>query len=296
MKKILSFMIFTVVGATTVEAKKPKCPIAKEGERWEFVTMLSDEFNEDEIDQKKWTNQFQSWGPWSWRDHLVTVGDGVLSVSTTYEPHQRDGRNLFYTSGILSSHETFTYGYMEARIKGCDLKNGACPAFWVRSVGKFAEPNSVDSVDYSEIDIVELQQLENMKHIDCNLHTIVMREGERIWVRPQQRPDLCQNIYMAEWDPREDYHVYAVENRPDSITWFIDGEKIAQQPNVYWHLPMNTAFSMGLRPPLIKYVDGDRIPNVENSKDNNFTTSMTVDYVRTWRQKGRKTKKLISAN
>ena len=55
----------------------------------------------------------------------------------TYEPYTRKGaQQLFYKSGIIRSHRQMTYGYYEARIKGCRLFPGACLAFWAYSNGR----------------------------------------------------------------------------------------------------------------------------------------------------------------
>ena len=72
-----------------------------------------------------------------------------------------------------------------------------------------------------------------------------------------------------------DYHVYACENTPEKITWYIDGEKIAEEENLYWHLPMSVTLTMELRPPLIRFggVDG-REPVAEASTPAGFPTEM----------------------
>ncbi|MFI3280782.1 MAG: family 16 glycosylhydrolase [Rikenellaceae bacterium] len=259
----------------------PNSPVDLNPSEWVFSEELSDEFNVEEIDEAKWDPITNKWGPWSWERRHIYTEDGILHVAADYEPHTRGGKQLFYTSGILSSKAEFTYGYMEARVKGCELQNGFCPAFWLRGSVKEA----VNGVYYSEIDIIELQQDENMGQIDCNLHTIVDQDGERVWIRPKQRPDLCGNKWMAPWDAREDYHLYGCESTPEYIRWYIDGEMVIEQPNIYWHLPMKVAFSMGLRPPLLRYVGDDRVPIEENSTDEGFPTSMKVDYVRTWVRK-----------
>ncbi len=280
----LTTTLLLAVGCDSGE-KTPKAmtnsPVELNPSEWVFSNELSDEFDTQQIDSTKWDPITTSWGPWSWALRHVYTQEGALHVAGDYEPHTRGGKQLFYTSGILSSKANFQYGYIEARVKGCELQNGFCPAFWLR--GSVKTP--LDSVYYSEIDIIELQQSQNMGKIDCNLHTIVDREGERVWIRPQQRPDLCGNEWIAPWDAREDFHLYGCETTPEYIRWYIDGQMVIEQPNVYWHLPMTVTFSMGLRPPLIRYVDGDREPVEECSTAEGFPTSMQVDYVRTWVRK-----------
>ena len=77
-----------------------------------------------------------------------------------------------------------------------------------------------------------------VNRIDCNLHTTLLQDGKRVLARPNNRPEICKNHFDASWDPRDDYHVYGVENSKDWIVWYIDGKEVAKKPNLYWHLPI----------------------------------------------------------
>ncbi|MGI9428067.1 MAG: family 16 glycosylhydrolase [Bythopirellula sp.] len=37
---------------------------------------------------------------------------------------------------------------------------------------------------------------------------------------------MCRNSWSAPWDPSNDYHIYACENTPEKIVWYIDGKLI----------------------------------------------------------------------
>lgn len=253
---------------------------------------FSDEFNSTKLSDKKWFWKMATWGDRSWSSDNVFLKDGSLVVRARYEPHQgRDGTNYFYKLGICQSKQKTTYGYFEARIKGCSKFPGLCPAFWLYSNGKELNPD-YPHVTYSEIDIVELEQglwepdlkrEVDAKHIDLNLHCRIMKDGKEIWQRPNSLPEVCKHYWRAPWDPADDYHVYAVENTPEKITWIIDGKKVAEEKNLYWHLPMNVTFTMELRPPLIAWGGPTgRMPVPENSTDEGFPTEMKVDWVRSW--------------
>lgn len=262
--------------------------------QWKFVEGQSDEFNEAKVNLNKWNIDSKDFGPWSWEPENVTQKDGSMHLTMEYKKHQRRGETFYYTSGMARNDKTLTYGYFEARIKGCSRYPGACPSFWLYSIGPQNRYKAKDgeTVAYSEIDIVELQQSEfdfkTKKHfpvtrIDCNLHTTLMKDGKRVWARPNNRPDLCQNHFDSPWDPREDYHVYGVENTADWITWYIDGKEVAKKPNLYWHLPMHVTLSLGLRYPFVAYKQtGDRVTVPEKSTADGFPTAMSVDYVRVW--------------
>lgn len=195
---------------------------------------------------------------------------------------------------MARNDKTITYGYFEARIKGCSRYPGACPSFWLYSIGPQNRYQASDgeTVAYSEIDIVELQQcefdFETKKHfpvtrIDCNLHTVLMKDGNRIWSRPNNNPELCKTHFDAPWDPREEYHVYAVKNTREEIVWYIDGKEVGRKPNLYWHLPMHITLSLGLRYPFVTYANDQMAPVPNETTADGFPTHMSVDYVRVWR-------------
>ncbi|MFR9565874.1 MAG: kappa-carrageenase [Rikenellaceae bacterium] len=250
---------------------------------------VSDEFNSKEINFDRWVGS-PSWGPWSWDESNVYQKDGSLRIRMTYDPHTRGGKELYYKSGILKTRKTMCYGYFEARIKGNHTFPGTCPAFWLAS-HKQRKVIGADTVTYSEIDIVEMQQMNwadikdgasGVNTIDCNLHMKKLENGKDVWRRPNGYPKECKGEWKAPWDPRDDYHVYGVENRPDSIIWYVDNKRVVAKPNLYWHLPMELILSMGLRHPHIKYVNGDRQSVKEKATAEGFPTEMLVDWVRVW--------------
>ncbi len=259
-----------------------------------FVAHQSDEFNSDKIDLEKWNIDSNDFGPWSWEPSNVVQRGGSMHLRMMQKDHQRRGQQLHYTSGMARNDKTMTYGYFEARIKSCSRYPGACPAFWLYSIGPQNRYHASDgeTVAYSEIDIVELQQseydFESKQHfpvtrIDCNLHTVLIKDGKRVWSRPNTNPELCKTHFDSPWDPREDYHVYAVKNTKEEIVWYIDGKEVGRKPNLYWHLPMHVTLSLGLRYPFVKYENGQMAPVGEKTTTDGFPTHMSVDYVRVWR-------------
>ncbi|MEO0795728.1 MAG: kappa-carrageenase [Verrucomicrobiota bacterium] len=262
------------------------------GARWKLLEDFSDEFDHDQIDTKRWNNEISPWGERAWSPDNLWQKDGKLFIQARYEPHTDSrGRHFFYKLGILQTHGKTTYGFFEARIKGSSVFPGMCPAFWLYSNRRELNPDYPE-ITYSEIDIVELQMgeynMESEKHndisyIDLNLHCRIIKDGKEIWQRPNSLPEVCRHGWQAPWDPSEDFHTYAVENTPEKITWYIDGQKVAEEDNLYWHLPMSLALTMELRPPYIDWVGVDgRVPVPEASKPDGFPTHMEVDYVRSW--------------
>lgn len=286
---------------TTAQVRPASAP-AGTG-RWEIKWNRTDEFNAKEVNKKMWNTQPPNFGVWSWADDNVFITEGgILNIRMRQETHTRkffDGCNkqqvddfeLYYKSGILKSYAQGTYGYYEAKMKGAALFPGVCPAFWLYSDGHPYDNMKPGSVQYSEIDVVELQQAEWTKEriddvfdMDHNLHTRIANEdGKTVsWKRPGGFPEECRNEYRASFDPREGFHTYGVENRPDTIFWYVDGVKIAQKPNTYWHLPMHVTLSMGLRKQFVKFQCNQFYPVKDATTTEGFPTTMQVDYVRTW--------------
>ena len=259
---------------------------------WVLDEQFSDEFNAQAVDQQKWDKNLRPWGERAWCSDNVLQRDGKLVIRARYEPHRVRQQRYFYKLGILRSRQKTTYGYFEARIKGCSRFPGLCPAFWLYSYGRDRNPE-FPRVAYSEIDIIELEQgLYNpalkrrvgVNHMDLNLHTRLLdANGKEQWVRPNDSPEVCRGFWEASWDPRDDFHVYACENTPEKITWYIDGVKVSEKKNLYWHLPMSVTFTMELRPPLIAWAgEAGRVPVPDASTAEGFPTEMEVDYVRCW--------------
>lgn len=282
---------------------------------WQYVAELSDEFNHSAVDESVWETDLQDWGPWSWETDNVKVDDGKLHISMTYEPHQTVRRawnnggkpvdvELFYKSGIIRSAQHQTYGYYEARMKGIPTFPGSSPAFWIYSLNDEVarmglKGKKEGEVTYSEVDIVELQQAEwdpNMplgydgaNVIDMNLHTRIIENGKEVWKRPGKFPELTRNKIHADFDARDDFHVYGAEVTPETVTWFIDGKQVAQKPNLYWHLPMRVTLSLGLRYPHVSYnkctqgLDRCTVPSAATAEG--YPSAMQVDWVRVYKPK-----------
>lgn len=292
LKRLLLATTACVLVGNTSDAQQPQ-PFGEIGGQWMLVESLSDEFDGATLDTKKWENNPESWGVWSWQPENAYQKDGSIHLQMVQETHKRRNNTLFYKSGIARTHKTIRYGYFEARVRGCVRYPGACPAFWLHSKGPDNRYHAKDgqTVTYSEIDVIELQQCEwdfeankyfDVHHIDCNLHATLLIDGKRQWIRPHTHPEMCKNGFDASWDPREEYHVYAVKNTKEQITWYIDGKEVDGKPNLYWHLPMHVTLSLGLRHPFVKYKDGTMQAVPEETTAAGFPTTMSVDYVRVW--------------
>ncbi|WP_226702695.1 family 16 glycosylhydrolase [Microbulbifer elongatus] len=297
---------------TTAQAQEVRPLGAVAGEqRWREMGKLSDDFSGNHLATAKWISAPSDLviGAWTFDSDSAYVRGGKLNIAATQETHTRsfrdacnggekEDRELYYKSGAVKSVHDSVYGYYEASMKGVTLFPGLSPAFWMYSDGHpYPDRNVPGSVDYSEIDIVELQQgdwygpgpddVDPIHVMDHNLHArIVGEDGKTYWRRPKPFPDSQLLKFDAPFDPSKDFHTYAVENRKDIIRWYVDGKLIGEKPNLFWHRPMHVIFSMGLRRQLIKYNEkcNRADPNPETVTAEGFPgdATMQVDYVKAW--------------
>ena len=278
-----------IITPPPVDETKPVRPLSHPDMQWNFKSEYSDEFNTETVDTDKWDIDVNDWGTWSWEPDNVYVKNNALTIRMRQQERTRKvlgkDEKFYFTSGIAQIKKEITYGYFEARIKACAKGQGTCPAFWLYSVGQ-PLPTEEDGVQYSEIDIIEIFQKPNqLKTLEMNLHTRILENGILTWKRPGQgNAELCQNTWVAPWDPRDEYHTYGVMNRIDSIFWYVDGIERGRKKNYYWHLPMHLTVSMGLRTPYEKYIQGVRtvMEYPERISVPGFPTEMYCDYVRVW--------------
>jgi len=257
----------------------PRVPIPPD---WKLLSAASDEFNAAGLDLGKWESDPGSWGTWSWDPRNVAQGGGRLALTMVHAPHERAKRTLFYKSGIVRSKAEVTYGYFEARIKGCHLFPGASPAFWLYSLGSYP-----GRVSYAEIDVVEMQQdsgpVKRPRMLDFNLHGRIRQgNGSEVTIGPGKNPELCEHRWRANFDPRNDFHVYSALVTAKRIIWYVDGQEVASEENPHWHLPMRVVLSLALRAPYVREEGGEKYPVPEKASGKGFPTTMEVDYVRVW--------------
>ncbi|MDF1816637.1 MAG: family 16 glycosylhydrolase [Verrucomicrobiales bacterium] len=264
---------------------------------WKIRWSTSDEFNGHQPDWKKWIKQggLPDTTSWKW-DNVknIAVEDGIAELTMRHNSDNESDKGTYFTSGILKSYRTFTYGYFEARIKGAALSgSGVCPSFWLYS--NFDNDAPEGEVIYCEVDVVELQQYDwyqghqdDVRDIDMNLHCVVKKNGKRNWRRPKSFAKEQLNKWRAPWDPREDFHVYGCEVSRSDIIWYIDGKEVAGKPNTLWHRPKHVALSLGLRKPFVRF-ENNRNNAIDPKADTEaaailaeFPVGMLVDYVRVW--------------
>ncbi|MFC3995610.1 family 16 glycosylhydrolase [Nocardiopsis sediminis] len=146
------------------------------------------------------------------RENIAHDGNGSLVITARQgnpAGHQCHYGTCQYTSGRINTNGKFTqeYGRFEARIK-IPTGQGIWPAFWMLgdNLGEVGWPNS------GEIDIME-----NVGHEPHRVHGTLHGPGYS-----GANPVTGYYQHPNGWGFTDTFHTFAVEWRPDSITWFVD--------------------------------------------------------------------------
>ena len=174
-----------------------------------------------------------------------------------------------YTSARLLTKDRFevAYGRVEARIKVMEGA-GLWPAFWMLG----ADIDEVDWPQSGEIDIMEYVAREPTE-IFGTLHGPGYSGGASYG----KSVDLGTAV-------ADEFHTYAIEWKPDQITWFLDGEAyFTATPNDPYLADKQWVFNHPFFILLNVAVGGNFGGPV--GEDTTFPQSMLVDYVRLYQAK-----------
>ncbi|GEM_PF-4783910 len=145
-----------------------------------------------------------------------------------------------YTTGYVTSLQSFGYGYYEARIR-LPMISDMNAAFWLYS----GFPGSVDN---EEIDIIEALYDHDLRHMDGWNSTVSVpgypNDGSYWDYTPQTQFINTSNIHLdapaAVWDGAfffmeqsnyTDWCVYGLEYTSEKLIWYINGEKVREEVN-----------------------------------------------------------------
>jgi beta-glucanase (GH16 family) len=137
-----------------------------------------------------------------------SVEDGVLTITAARAPEAIKPyiNNYQYTSGLLTTHESFTqtYGYFEIRADMPE-KQGAWPAFWLlRADGSW--PPELDVIEMTGQDPNKLLMTSHTN--ETGTHTTV-----------------ASTPYAADTDG---FHTYGVLWTEDELVWYFDNVEVAR--------------------------------------------------------------------
>jgi beta-glucanase (GH16 family) len=245
------------------------------GQRGNWALIFSDEFDGTALNSGKWVRCY-------WWDHdgctnlgnrelqwylpeNVTVGDGKLRLRADRKTVVGRGDSYDFTSGIVTTGRDvvantsqakfdFRFGYAEMRAR-VPAGRGLFPAFWMLPSSHHPTP---------EIDIMEV-----LGHKPNRLYTYFHYQDSRGHAKKGQ--GVTQKAPLSD-----DWHVFAVDWRPDRIVWYLDGVEFWRYEDRK-HIPQERMYL------LVNLAVGGEWPGPPDSKTP-FPSDLFVDYVRVWQE------------
>lgn len=247
-------------------------PLSQSG-HWNLI--FDDEFNGKTLDTTKWNTCYFNFIVGNgcdhdqgelelYQPHNVSVSNGHVNLrADKHTVNAVNGKTYDYTSGMITtgpgpyssySRFTFTYGYVEMYAK-LPAGAGLWPAFWLLPANLTWPP---------EIDIFEaLGRQPNELLMTYHYPTA-------------QKPDnsagrtLLGPVFSSNW------HTYAMQWEPGSITWYIDGVKRFS----YTNSSAVTSQPMYLIANLAIGGSWQGSPTASTS----FPSLYQIDYIRVWQK------------
>ncbi len=191
--------------------------------------LFKDEFDGDQVSSKRW-NRCHWWGPsgctiasnheleWYAPAGVEQHGGSMRLTAVREATRAPDGTEYSYRSGMITTGRAssdlrvkpkfaFTYGYLEARVR-VPKGAGLWPALWLLPASNRSRP---------EIDIFEMKGSQTDQY-SMHLHT-TGPGGKKVSFGEHSRgTDLAVG-----------WHVVALDWRPDSLRWLVDGVE-------QWHI------------------------------------------------------------
>lgn len=223
-----------------------------------FEPQLSDEFSGERLDLTLWENDT----PHTIEHFLGRVHpDNVeLRDGAAHLWIRKEGPS--YTWPWLRSKTPLRYGYVEMRARlAWSLANQSLWLYRWTPTGS------------REIDIFEIAPAfkKHERSIFTNLHVY---DGPAEQESTQTRRSFPKEAVAPDFDPTV-FNTYGFSWTSTTLTWYLNGKAIRQEPNRYFHAPMHLISCAGVHPGWFG------IPTDEMLK-----TPMVVDYIRTWRWAG----------
>lgn len=143
------------------------------------------------------------------------VQDGVLTISAERsDVLYRDPKGSYkYTSGVITTYHEFSqlYGYFEVRAQVSNSA-GTLPAFWLLPTDNSWPP---------ELDVMEI-----IGSDPTSLYTTVHSQVDGVTKIDDTHFQTSAETKIS--DASAGFHTYGVDWQADTITWYVDGKKVAQ--------------------------------------------------------------------
>jgi beta-glucanase (GH16 family) len=230
-----------------------------------WLLIFDDEFNGTTLNTARWDTCY----PWVDHSNCNLADSNELEVYQSDEAYldgaghlilrtQKKTVNGFnYTSGMVDTYYSFsfTYGYVEARLK-VPAGKGLWPTFWILPANDGPWP--VDEIDVME----NLGQDPTTAYFTYH------------W--PSGGTTLLSQYHYTGPDFSADWHIFAVDWEPDAIIWYVDGVERARYTDAsnITSKPMFVIVNLA--------VGGDWPGSPDDTTP--FPNYYQVDYVRVWKK------------
>ncbi len=273
MTRYLLVLIFIFLMPDLISA----VPKFKEPDINAMKLVWNDEFKSDskilKPDQKKWKYQLgnSGWGNKEIENYTDSINNAYIS-NGTLKIVARKNSNGNWTSARLNSKFSFTYGYLEARLK-VPSELGTWPAFWMMP----EEPSAYGAWPQSgEIDVIEhCPNAPFWGHQGFVFSTVHYGKSTEF----HRSSSLGHTTFKTA---SSQFHTYAILWTKDSITAFYDGKPIGngydQKGKSWTKWPFNKNFYI-----LLNLAMGGTLGG---KIANNYNKAVyEIDYVRVYQNK-----------
>ncbi len=266
--------VFKIRGLSAMNPSSGKSlPYGQSG-YWQLV--FSDEFEGPQVDSQKWvkcywwnkngcTNEGNQELEWYQPENVSSQNGALLLTAVKQTVAGSNGKTYPYTSGMVTTGReiddtsipprfALKYGYVEARVRA-PKGQGIWPAIWMLPTSHVSKP---------EIDIMEiLGGTPDTVHL--NFH----------YSDPQGDAQRNDGEFSGT-DLTGDWHIFAINWKPGSIDWYIDGKKVRS----FTDAQLVPAEPMYLLMNLAVGGDWGGPPDATTQ----FPSVFEIDYVRVWKQ------------
>ncbi len=177
MKKILSSIVFLIMGTLLIQAQPPEPPT---GYKWVPNPKFTDEFDGNQLDKRKWYDRSPYWvhgrPPATFRAYSVSVSDGMLQIKNSVL--EGDERYNIAGGAVGSVAQDAHYGYYECKMKASSISMSS--TFWMKNKPQGDCPNSRQELDIMEAVGMQKRDLDFHNFMKSNTHYGYFPcEGER---------------------------------------------------------------------------------------------------------------------
>lgn len=247
------------------------------GKKWVRIWDMSDEFWRKDL-HHIWEPYNSNWAgrqPAYFKTENVLVKNHRLKLQSrgdSVPEHLKSKGYKDFSTSFIRTKNRHKYGYFEISAKLMNSKISS--AFWFA----YNEPGRTHSW-WTEIDVFEYSTSKKngvnhayKLHTNAHVHRApnsIMEEQEGTF--PLKTP----KSYDVDVNLSKDFHVYALDWSEETITWYLDGRKIREIKNLFWHRPMALQ------------LDSETFPGwfgLPKKGENTKPKSFKVDYVRSWKR------------